>query len=466
MNKKIVTGLIASALLLIGAATAVMALPPPVPQSLGIYDAKFTSFTRNECLVCHISDAVLVPRHHNLINTKGLACLDCHTMVPDGTGGFTFADFRTCSNCHKASPHHTTAKAAAQDCKFCHGSFIDNPLDGHYIPTYGVSSITPMKNGRQVTDPSGNIVTVQGCVACHQPNAAAIDPTTNLPRAISSNADTHHGTGIGAVATATTPAGIGKCEWCHNFNNPGLEIRQCESCHGVKSLHNIQLKSATGTVTPGSELAGFGHIGNNWDCQGCHWSWYGNAATNPATAIVPSLQGQSAYTLAANKAASLTLTGASFTNVGGDSVTYNPSVTISNDTFSATLTPASFTDSEIQVNVPALLEGTYNLTVIKEGVKSNLAKLVVFPELAIKTAVMASKNTVTITGSGFGMVPPADYNSGMGVFADTTQARILSWSPTKIVASSRAFATGAEVTVKALNGSVSKIVLAVAKKTR
>lgn len=468
MNKKIVTSMLASACLVVGAAAAVMALPPPAPQSLGIYDAKFTSFTTNECLGCHGSHALLVPRHHNLINSKGLACLDCHTMVPDGSGGFTFADFRTCSVCHTESPHHKSAQAVAQDCQYCHGSFIDNPLDGHYVPTYGVSSITPMTDGRTVTNPAnGAQVIVQGCEACHQASAAAIDPVTNLSRPISSNADTHHGTGIGAKDPVTgAPVGIGQCEWCHDFNNPGLEIRQCESCHGVKSLHNIQLKSAAGTVSPGNEAAGFGHIGNNWDCQGCHWSWYGNAATNPATAIVPSLTGQSAHTLAANKTAALTLTGASFTNVGGNSVTYNPSVVISNDTTTKTLTPVSFTDSEIQVNVPALLPGTYNLTVVKEGVKSNLSKLVVFPELTIKTAVLASKNTATITGLGFGATPPADYNSGLGVFVGTTPAKVISWSATKIVATSPAIKAGAEVSVKALNGTVSKSVLAVAKKTR
>jgi len=466
MNKKIVTSILASACLVIGAAAAVMALPPPVPQSLGIYDAKFTTFTTNECLGCHGSHTVLVPRHHNLINTKGLACLDCHTMVPDGTGGFTFADFRTCSVCHTSSPHHMSAKAVARDCQYCHGSFIDNPLDGHYVPTYAVSSVTPLPDGRTVTAPGGAQVIVQGCEACHQASASAIDPVTNLPRPISSNADTHHGTGIGAKDANGNPIGIGQCEWCHNFNNPGLEIRQCESCHGVKSLHNIQLKSGTAPVSPGNEAAGFGHIGANWDCQGCHWSWYGNASSNPATAIVPSLTGQSKYTLAANKTAALTVTGSSFTNADSNGKVYTPSIVISNETTSKTLTPASFTDSEIQVSIPGMLPGTYNLSVVKEGVKSNLSKLVVFPELVIKTAVLSSKGTATISGTGFGATPPADYNSGMGVFVGTKTAKVISWSDTKIVATSPVLNPGAEVTVKALNGSVSKSVLALAKKAR
>lgn len=460
MKNKTLRSVIATVVLVLGAATVIWAaLPPPVPQQLGIYDAKFTTFTRNECLECHVSDAVLVPRHHNLINSKGLACLDCHTLVPDGTGGFVFADFRTCNVCHKSSPHHASAKAVAKDCVFCHGSFIDNPLDGHYVPTYPVSSVTPMVSGRSVTDPSGNIVTVQGCAACHKANATAIDPKTNTVRPISSNADTHHGTGIGANDNS-------QCLWCHNFTQPGLAIRQCESCHGVKSLHNIQLKSSTGTVSPGNEAAGFGHIGNNWDCVGCHWSWYGNATSSPATSIVPSLTGQSSYTLEANKSTAMTLTGASFTNVGGNSVTYNPTVAIRNATTSLTATPTSFTDSEIQVIIPALPEGTYDLRVTKEGVQSNLAKLIVIPEVGIKTAVLSSNKTVTIVGSGFGMMPPEDYKSGIGVFAGTTQAKLLSWSPTKIVAYSAQFAVGDQVTVKTLNRTVSQTILAAAKKTR
>ncbi|MBT1073046.1 IPT/TIG domain-containing protein [Pelotalea chapellei] len=465
MKKNVVMYVVAAIAIMLGAATVLLAqTPPPVPQTFGLYDAKFTSFTKTECLGCHVSDEVLVVRHHNLINTKNKACLDCHTLISDPTGGFTFDDFRTCNKCHSTSPHHTTAAAIARNCQLCHGSTIDNPLDGHTIPTYAVTSVTPKINGRPVVDPTtGAIVTVQGCVACHQPNATAIDPKTNTVRAISSNADTHHGTNIGHPETG----GVGLCTWCHNFDQPGLAIRQCESCHGIKSLHNIQPK--VGTVIPGAETAGLGHIGANWDCQGCHWSWFGNADQNPAKATVPSIGGQSSHVVAANKAATLTLTGSAFTNVGGDSVTYNPTVTISNSTTSITLTPTSFTDSEIQVIIPALLEGNYDLNVVKGSgiveVKSNLAKLSVVPQLAIKSIILASKN-VTISGSGFGSIPPADYKSGLGVFAGTTQARIVSWAPTKIVAAFQSIKAGNQVTVKTLNGAVSAAVLDAGKKSR
>jgi len=253
---------------------------------------------------------------------------------------------------------------------------------------------------------------------------------------------------------------------CHDTDGGVSSMRRCEACHGVKSLHNIQKKSSdTATITPGAEALGYGHIGNNWDCQGCHWSWYGNASSNPATAIVPALNGQSSYTLTAGKTTTLTLSGASFTNVDGNGGVYNPTVTISNATTSISLTPSLFTESEIQVTVPALQAGIYNLQVAKQGVVSNLAKLTVISELAIKT-VVASKGTATIAGTGFGSAPPADYNSGLGVFLGETQVKVVSWSNTKIVATDRKLVSGAMVTVKTLNGAISKTVTAATKKTR
>ena len=51
-------------------------------------------------------------------------------------------------------------------------------------------------------------------------------------------------------------------------------IRWCENCHGPESLHNIQVDSDNlaniGTILVGGENAGWGHIGNDDDCWGCH----------------------------------------------------------------------------------------------------------------------------------------------------------------------------------------------------
>jgi hypothetical protein len=129
--------------------------------------------------------------------------------------------------------------------------------------------------------------TVQGCEACHQ-----ADPTAT-PKPIFSNADNHHGTGIGA----TDPL---QCNWCHNVTS-GITIRQCEACHGVKSIHNIQVDTPAaanlGSIVPGAENLGYGHIGNDYDCKGCHWSWFGNSA--PFTAATVPLSTARAFTLPA-----------------------------------------------------------------------------------------------------------------------------------------------------------------------
>lgn len=472
MKKKVLMSASLAAVVLAGAAFVGAAVPPPpVNQFLGIYDTKFPNLTKADCLECHISDEVLVQQHHALINTvtPPASCINttgtvpptlatgCHVMVPDGSGGFTFQDFRNCFNCHTQTPHHTSAAAVAKDCKFCHGNFIDNPLDGHYIPTYGASSVTPLPGGRTVTSPTGSLVTVQGCEACHQAAPNAIDPKTNTVRPIFSNQDTHHGTGIT------------DCNLCHNTSS-NVPIRQCEVCHGVNSLHNIQRDSPNtanlGSINPGLEDLGWGHIGNNWDCQGCHWSWFGNSS--PFTdATVPAINGQSSYTVTAGKDAVLTITGASFVNVGPDGVTtYQPTVTLTCGTTNLSLTPFSVTESEIKVSVPALTEGVYELRVAKAKKVSNLAKLTVAPARTIAAATLAAGKTLTITGTGFGPAPSAEYDAGTGVFAGTTEATVISWSDTKVVATSPAFAANGYVTVKTIGGALSGKILAAPKKVK
>lgn len=477
MKKKVLLSASLTAGLVMGVAAVNWAVvpPPPVNQNLGIYDTKFGNLTQDECNACHINSnypthTALAQRHHALINTvtPAASCIrqpgqpaslatGCHVLVSDGTGGFVFEDFRNCLNCHTTSPHHITTAALQRDCQHCHGSLIDNPLDGHYVPTYGISSVTPLPDGRTVAVPgTTQTAIVQGCEACHQAAPAA------TPKPIFSNADTHHGTGIGQP-------GQGDCTWCHSVTS-SITIRQCESCHGVKSLHNIQADTPAaanlGSIVPGAENLGYGHIGNNWDCQGCHWSWYGNSSPFTA-ATVPFVSGTNGLVANVGQETTLTLNGSSFTNIGGDgSTVYNPTVTITNGSTSITLQPFSVTESEIKVLVPALQEGVYDLKVVKDGVQSNLVKLTAAPKAQFKAAVLGSKTNVTITGQNFGIAPPAEYNSGMGVFVGDKPARIVSWSPSKIVADSRDFKAGATVVVKTLFGSASGTISGATKKTR
>jgi len=76
-------------------------------------------------------------------------CLTCHTLVwnPD-TVSYEFAPFRDCLLCHQqipgqASVHHLTAPALTRDCAHCHGDFVNNVDDGHDVPTYAPSLVTP-----------------------------------------------------------------------------------------------------------------------------------------------------------------------------------------------------------------------------------------------------------------------------------------------------------------------------------
>ena len=221
-------------------------------------------------------------------------------------------------------PHHNTTKrsasstfdatykAADRQCTFCHGDgYLDNYNDGHTIPNYSVSMVTPMASFK-VND-SGKLW--GGCLACHDDGIEGTQDVFNSDT-------THH----------TVRFWIGyQCNNCHvtsgfraepvpdyntaepnsnvlriwyNQSYPSytsmfgwdtttrhLEIRNstiqaagdnlngtgCQKCHSVRDLHNIE------TASPGRDLAqtladeipGYGHIGNNSDCNGCHQGWAG-----------------------------------------------------------------------------------------------------------------------------------------------------------------------------------------------
>lgn len=431
-------------------------LPPPVNQFIGIYDTRYPNLTTGDCLDCHVSHPLMVQRHHALIQERGLACLDCHTLIPDGSGGYALADFRTCLVCHTSTPHHSTAAAQQGDCTSCHGSLVDRPDDGHYVPAYPPSSMTPLPDGRTEVDPAtGATVIVNGCAACHQADPNAVDPRTGTSRPIVATADLHHGTGL-------------TCTLCHNSTGEFTTIRTCERCHSLKSLHNIQLDSdnpaTLGVIIDGQENPGWGHIGASWDCIGCHDSWLGFAGPELG-ATVPVVTGQSAFTLTAGAYTILTLAGASFTNTDGV-VVYQPRITIANASGSLTLIPFSITESELKVTVPPLADGNYELRVIKDDRLSNRRNLTVVPALVVRAALLGAGNTLTVSGSGFGAAPPAEYPSTLGVFTGSSRAEIVFWSDSRIVAISPDFAPGSVITVRTLFGSASRAIYTAPKKSR
>ncbi len=282
MKKNILTLSLLALCLLISSSAGATVPPPPVNQIIGLPDGVFTDVTELGCRACHEDPDIVAPgtipdRHHLLVGEiipdptaapngipgETYECLACHEQQWDsGTSSYVFVNFRDCLLCHQqfagqASVHHITASAEAQDCKACHVP-IDNPLDGHFIPGYEPSMVTPFPGLGTGTNGQG------GCKFCHD---AGIDFETGI--LVWQNYDTHHSTGIGQ---GTIPGSALECSLCHDFQaDENLKIRACEQCHGVSSLHNIQIDSdGDGRLDPGAEMPYFGHIGNNEDCLGCH----------------------------------------------------------------------------------------------------------------------------------------------------------------------------------------------------
>ena len=155
MKKLSILALVASIAMIAGVAVANVP-GPPVNQDIGFPDVEFSALTEADCRVCH--DSGMPDRHHMLYGSAipdpsvvpnpdadgdgnpdtAYGCLSCHDE--DNTGGvINFLVERDCLACHTESPHHTTTG----NCVSCHGDIVDDVDDGHYIPTYAPSLVTP-----------------------------------------------------------------------------------------------------------------------------------------------------------------------------------------------------------------------------------------------------------------------------------------------------------------------------------
>ena len=120
---------------------------PPVRQDLGMLDTSFNFVPETNCRICHESG---VPDRHHMLYGQPISdptivpypdgdtysCLSCH--------GQNFTVERDCVTCHNtASPHHTGEDAVNRHCTECHGDFVADYDDGHYIPGYTPSLVTP-----------------------------------------------------------------------------------------------------------------------------------------------------------------------------------------------------------------------------------------------------------------------------------------------------------------------------------
>jgi hypothetical protein len=497
MKNRYILGIALIIIILAGIAFAFIP-PPPANQDIGIYDSEVKYLAEQNCRECHTSG---VPdRHHSLVPGGDWGCLDCHPVVTTDSVQTITMD-RNCVMCHNGTawyanptavnisrPHHINTQAAVdRQCNNCHGSFIDNYDDEHYIPEYNTSLVTPLADYKV----NGTDRYWGGCFACHQPNE------TESPLIVD-NHDTHHHAILGnrsGTGHQTDRTEGAQCTWCHvgdssdlrsdgsanvlrinltdpfgfgwDTDNRHMEIRNstiqmqnndsvngtgCEKCHSVATIHNIQ---SDYNNTQG-EL-GYGHIGDNWDCKGCHAFW--DASSSPIQgAIIPDVTSITPGKLTTGVDTEVTIAGSNFLSGDGN---YTSVVSIDG----TNLTPISVTDKQIVVTVPGLTAGVHTIQVVKTGdvtdKVSKLSTLIVVTPVDVATAQLAN-GKITITGTGFGPQPEPLFED-LGVFIDhatgtgedevitTIKADIVSWTDTEIVVTADASASE-QLTVQALNG--------------
>jgi hypothetical protein len=426
---------------------------------------------------CDIPRApVETDRDNDGVNDTIYGCENCHPDDP-ATPVIEFTVTRDCLECHlqvagEGSVHHLTATANGDDspigdpnvgdCTPCHGTLVDDTGDGHVIPTYAPSLVTPRRS--QGLGPDNSYGDGRGaCNFCH--NQDTVPPAD--PIAIFSNRDTHHSTGFFAQ---------GVCDWCHNFGLPfEAQIRVCENCHGLESLHNIAVDSdATGDVdtdgdgildTPnlgnviiGAENPYWSHIGNNDDCLGCHGGYI--PASAPGTGpVTPYISSSSVSIMTAGTDRAVTLTGSAFTNYVGANLWTSVVKMTASDGSAVILTPDSITSDQMIVTIPGTTAaGNYELNAAKGTASSNPVVISVIPAVVITDDSCRKKQGIlTIDGSGFGD-KPAGTNDYINVAINgntVDEADITSWTDTRIRVSVSSCSNNAAITVNATFGSAS-----------
>jgi hypothetical protein len=186
-------------------------------------DAAFESYTEDFCVLCHGSDIPTEGSHH---------------------GEILYDPFNP------------------PQCVLCHGDLVDNIDDGHDIPTYESTLVTPTSSLGDGLPLNSRGNGAGACDYCHDDDGLS-------PPLILTNLELHHGTGLASDET--------NCGMCHDPTVPfSYQFRICQECHGADSLHNIQVDSnGDGIVGIGTEDAGYGHVGRDAgpgdsDCWGCH----------------------------------------------------------------------------------------------------------------------------------------------------------------------------------------------------
>ncbi len=442
--------------------------PPPVNQNIGIPDSIFNNLEKLNCAYCHksdtltqaerneigwtfvaptVKDGILADRHHAKVDTimkegtqapfgtagEPYKCLSCHKLQwNEASSTNELSDnFKDCLNCHrqvegKASVHHLTQQARKLNCKYCHGDRIDNPNDGHYIPTRPVSPFTPRTSRGKGPNGEG------ACTYCHN---QGVDAITGVM--VQVNSKNHHAIGIGQWGVSAL-----QCVVCHAPHGLGDQaIRTCENCHGVNSIHSIQADSdGDGIIIIGQEKPFYGHIGgkNSADCKGCHVGSMQNSLEIPGKGyIVPQLANLSKFKIPAGSTTTITVSGQALINkiVTQEGIkTYKSIVTLTNnnDNTVRELIPSFISVSSLKVTIPSDLDaGNYYLRAKKGEKESNPMSLVITPNIFINS-VDINNNIFTIKGNGFSKYIDA-IDSGTKITLSEAICEIQSWTDKKIV---------------------------------
>jgi hypothetical protein len=406
-------------------------------------------------------------------------CTTCHPILVNGQ--IDVIAVRDCLFCHvqinnEASVHHFTAEAQSKNCQYCHGSLVNNIGDGHIIPEYTPSLVTPSPSFGSGFPYNSEGNGAGACDYCHstgtgQPGAVqpgyVFDPAfTGVfgPVEVYRSSETHHSTGLGLFDNS-------QCLWCHNIDDPSSDpIRRCQGCHGFESLHNIAVDSDdpdqmfTPAGDPQEENPGWSHVGNNDDCWGCHGfsssgavssvsqessfgtsSYSSTAVTNLTMStvsgmgpLVPYINSASTTVVNAGTATAISLSGISFTNFTHNMEWIATVVLTSDDGIETELPPDFVSENSLTVTIPETMGlGNYHLRAVKGDKKSNPFVISVKPDVII-TEVDCNRrtNTLTITGSGFGKRPEGS-DSHINVEIKGKPTQIISWTDNEIKANVR-----------------------------
>ena len=283
------------------------------------------------------------------------------------------------------------------------------------------------------------------CNYCHNTRLGDPGPTVEntgpfAPVNVYRNDVTHHETGF-----FQQQAPNAKCTWCHNAGGPpnALSIRTCENCHDLSTIHNIQYDSTPATpVVPGSEPAGFGHVGAQSDCWGCHGNngqtIGGAAGAEMTTGTVPGLYTTSFLTAKAGASNPITLAGNGFISTDDWGELYQSKLLLTARIGGASTTIAGAgTSDALTATVPSTLApGNYKVQAMKDALgiqKSNPFVIALTPNIAISSATCSSGN-VTIAGSGFHVYENGETTVTGTYNGATLTGQVTSWTDSGIAA--------------------------------